>query len=119
MQDEQFTALLDRNDVKTIAFHDLAQDEIKNMFIACEKVGVDHGVTSREYTEMVRTLHQCLASILGRSGFSRHAYVTKDSDLSLYVQDGSFVFGMIFHRNREWDNPPEGHQQPGTWSLHS
>lgn len=116
---KDFPALLERDDVKTIAVHDMALDEVRKMFVACEKVAADHGHASDEYRQMVTSLHKCLSALF-TVGYGRHTYVTRDGDLSLYIQDGPmFVMGMVFHRNRLWDNPPEGHQQPGTWSLHS
>lgn len=116
---QQFTTLVEREDVKTVAYHDLALDEIREMFVACEGVASDHGFDSAEHIDMVRSLHKCLTNLF-RVGFGRQAYITRDGNLSLLVQEGeSFVFGMVFHRNRAWDNPPEGHYQPGTWSVHS
>jgi hypothetical protein len=108
-----------RDDVKTIAFHDLAMDEIRAMLEHTRKVGEIFGYDNKTYIDEVTSLHNCLSALF-RVAWSRNSYVTKDSNLSLYVQEGDvFVFGMIFFRDRTYDNPPEGYVQPGTWSLHS
>lgn len=119
MTTQDFSALLQRTDVKTIAVHDNALTAIHDMLVACEKVAQDHGFGSDVHRPMVESLHKCLNSLFSK-GFGNHSYVTKEADLSLYVQDGdTFVYGIVFHRDRKWDNPPAGHQQPGTWSTHS
>jgi hypothetical protein len=119
MLSDQFPALIERDDVKTLAVHDLALTEIQAMFDATNRVAATHGKTSDEYLNMVTSLNQCLGSLF-RVGFGSKSYITRDGNLSLFVQDGdSFVFGMIFHPDHKWDNPPEGYVQPGTWTLHS
>lgn len=113
------TGLIDRDDVKTIAYHDFALETIVNMIDHPAKVAATFGTDSEEYKEELKSLHDCLKALF-RTGFSNQAYVTKDGDLSLYINEGGkFVFGMVFHRNRTYDNPPTGRTQPGTWSLHS
>jgi hypothetical protein len=131
-----FTHLTEREDVKGVWLHDLAADTIRAMFEHCEQMlsyddlyqfivpmdqaelAIFHEKCVEHYHAAVRSLHHCLAQLL-RKGFAAEAYVTKDGPLSLYVQEGDvFVFGIIFHRDRSYDDTPFAGRY-GDWSCHS
>lgn len=108
--------LTSREDTRSIVVHDLAAETIKNMFAQCEKIKDTFGV-GEEYAKAVTSLHHVLGALL-RKGWGNAAYVTKEDDLSLYVQEDGFVFGVIFFRDRKYDGTDK-ERIAGEWSTHS
>lgn len=106
-----------RDDVKAIYVHDRAMETIQAMIAHTEKIKVTFGL-GKEYTTAALSLHHALFSLF-RLGFARECLVTKDGDLSLYVQEGTaFVYGIVWFRDRAYDGTDkEG--IAGDWSLHS
>ena len=111
------TALLARTDVKAFFLHHEALAVIAAMFAHTRAVADAYGTDSAAYAEQADSLANCLSTVFGRRGWGNRVSITKDGDLSLYCdEDGAFVFGMVFHRDRG----KEGAEVvPGTWSLHS
>lgn len=111
--------LLNAEDWKTFYIHDKAMAEIGAMFTRVAQVKERFGAGSEEYQKMVDSLHACLSKVFTRTGFSRHMAITADGPLSLYCnENNAFVFGMVFFRDRAYDDTPDK-PQPGDWSLHS
>lgn len=114
-----FKHLADDPEVKVFYIHEKALDTIEAMTLHTAQVRNIFGAESPEYIEEASSLLQVMRQMFS-FGFHRAQYVTRDGDLSLYVNEGDiFVFGVIFHRNRKYDNPPAGAVQPGSWSCHS
>jgi hypothetical protein len=111
------TALLARTDVKAFFLHHEALTVIAAMFAHTRAVATTYGTDSAAYAEQADSLANCLSAVFGRPAFGNAMSITKDGDLSLYCnEDGAFVFGMVFHRDRSADG---AEVVPGTWSLHS
>lgn len=116
---EDFTRLLTDPEVKTIHFSDRALETIKAMARHTEQVKACFGGESKVYLDEVESFVRVVSQILS-FGFAKNQHVTRDGELSLLVNGGGvFVFGVVFFRDRKYDNPPEGQVQPGTWSCHS
>lgn len=109
--------LLEQQDYKAFFLHRQAVEVIDAMFVHTHRVGGAYGVDSAEYTEQVNSLIACLTAVFGRTGFGRRMSITRDGELSLFCnEDGAYVFGMVFHRDRGKHGAAV---VPGTWSLHS
>ena len=112
--------MLDSEEHKTFFISDRAMTVIGDMFTRTREVGEVFGYDSKVYIDMATSLNHCLSQVLTRTGFGRRMTIAKDGELSLFCnEDDAFVFGMVFFRDRTYDNPPAGKPQPGTWSLHS
>jgi hypothetical protein len=109
--------LLNDSDTKTFFISDLAMAVIGKMFAHTGAVANTYGLDSEVYAAQADSLANCLTAVLTRTGFGRPMHITQDGEMSLYCnEDGRFVFGMIFFRDRRYDG---AEVQPGTWSLHS
>lgn len=114
--------LLADPDTKTFFISDKGMATIERMFDRVREVGTTFGYDSEEYRKTSDSLHHCLKTVLTRRGFGNRMSIVTDGPLSLYCnEDDAFVFGMVFHRDRRYDDPPAGREnaQPGEWSLHS
>lgn len=81
--------------MKTITLHDNATTTISNMRDRVALIGNRYGDTSPEYAKAAGSLAAALTA-LSLSGFG-NAEVSRDGDLSLYVAENGFVYGLIFH----------------------
>lgn len=87
--------------MKTVIYHDSAIETMSAMHEHVLKLRSYFGSTSSRYTEAAERLAHVLRSI-SLQGFGDHAEVTKDGDLSLFVNEGrgSYVYGIIWHGER-------------------
>lgn len=85
--------------MKTITLHDNATKVISNMQDRVEEIGTRYGEHSPEHAKAAASLSRALTGLM-LSGFSDTAEVSRDGDLSLYVTEGAFAYGIIFHGDR-------------------
>lgn len=130
-----------------IKVHRMATETIAEMHKRVQDLGIHYGVDHKWTTDAMQSLVWNLSQLFGMF-FGSESTITKDSDLSLFVQTSSgFVYGMIFHRvyrhcttcgvtqgyetyaiedhrvicgrdKHSWDYG-EDQPVPGTWSFHS
>jgi hypothetical protein len=83
---------------KTIIYHESAITTISAMHHHVHLLRAHYGPRSKEYTEASERLAHVLHSIV-MAGFSDYAEVTKDGDLSLFVNEGrgTYVYGVVWH----------------------
>lgn len=102
---------------KTIIWDERALETVQAMRTRVDQVGTYFGERSPEYAKTAASLGSALGNILMK-GFADTARVSRDGELSLYVVEGGFHYGVIFFRDRKYDGDPEV-PAPGEWSFHS
>ena len=102
---------------KTLVWDERALEVLQAMRTRVDQVGTYFGERSPEYAKTAASLASALGNITMK-GFADTARISRDGDLSLYVVEGSFHYGVIFFRDRKYDNDPEV-PAPGEWSFHS
>lgn len=102
---------------KTVILTEDALTTITAMHHKVQQIGAHFGETSPEYVKAAVSLAQVLTTIY-TMGFNMEARVYKDGDLSLYVREGGFGYGIIWFRDRNYDAQLSV-PQPGAWSVHS
>jgi hypothetical protein len=84
---------------KTITYTETAITTIGAMYAHVDKLASHFGEHSDEY----RVAAQSLARVMRQTvmaGFGNMASVSRDGDLSLYVIEGTFHYGVIWHSVR-------------------
>jgi hypothetical protein len=83
---------------KTVVYTESAITTIGAMNNHVHKLRAHYGPGSSEHTEAAERLAHVMHTII-MAGFSNHAVVSKDGDLSLFVNEGagSYVYGIIWH----------------------
>jgi hypothetical protein len=86
---------------KTVVYTESAIETISAMYGHVYKLRQHYGPGSKEYTEASERLAHVMHSVV-MTGFGDHATVSKDGDLSLFVNEGhgSYVYGIIWHGTR-------------------
>jgi hypothetical protein len=81
---------------KTLVLSEQAVKGVENMSHHLGRIGMFFGETSDQYRKAVRSYAHVMSGLM-RSGFSETARIARDGDLSLYVSEGTFVYGVIWH----------------------
>lgn len=87
-----------QSDTKTVTLHEQAADTIAAMQGRVEQIGNLFGKDSPEHAAAARSLADMLSKIMIR-GFG-NADVSRDGELSLFIREEGFVYGVIFFRDR-------------------
>lgn len=91
------TTPIDSTDTATI-WTETARQRWRDMLAHCGKLGRTYGQQSKEYTEAVESLLNVTFGLL--TGFDGMRVMPDTADLSMFVDTGSFVFGIIWHPTR-------------------
>lgn len=81
---------------KTLVLDERAVSTIAAMNDHVAALGRYYGDTSTQYTKAAVSLGNALATLM-LTGFGDTARVYRDGDLSLYVREGGFAYGLVFH----------------------
>lgn len=101
---------------KTIVWGEQALATARDMQDKVQSLGRHFGEHSPEHAKAAASLARVMLTI-NMTGFADKAEVSRDGDLSLYVVEGGFHYGIIWFRDRAFDG--QSAPQPGTWSVHS
>lgn len=87
-----------KTDTKTVTLHENAADTIGAMQGRVAEIASLFGDDSPEHTAAARSLADMLTKVMIR-GFG-NADVFRDGQLSLFIREQGFVYGVIFFRDR-------------------
>jgi hypothetical protein len=84
---------------KTITYHERAIETIGQMYAHVGKLSDAYGPDDVRHLRAAGSLAHVMSGMVMK-GFADTARVTRDGDLSLYVVEGSFHYGVIWHGAR-------------------
>lgn len=86
---------------KTVVYRESALPTISAMYEHVYELKSHYGAQSAEHLEAAERLAHVMHTIV-MAGFADRAEVTRDGDLSLFVNEGSgtYVYGVIWHGTR-------------------
>lgn len=117
---------------KTITLSQNASEVIRNMQGQVAQIGQLYGEHSPEHAAAAVSLSNALTNLM-LSGFG-DAEVSRDGEISLFVNEAGFGYALVFHRDRgaaerklkAHELDPAEHPEllerygvAGTWSTHS
>lgn len=101
---------------KTILWDERALETVQAMHTRVCELENHFGPDSPQHLKALTTYAKVMAQIV-TFGFGPEARVARDGDLSLYVVENGFHYGVIWFRDRTYDG--QDVPQPGSWSVHS